>query len=162
MRTARGVAGVLLLLALAGCSEDETGTPAGSGGPTESAVPTQGAPPAEPAVQIAEAPAAGPYEVGDVIPPGEPAPHEARRDAAEGLAAEHDRDYVWVTDAYTLAQGGEVVEAYYAVDATGEIAERLREEWMTFDDPDEALAYAEEVVAEASEPERYDVVPLEP
>jgi len=55
-----------------------------------------------------------------------------------------------------------VVEAYYAVDATGEIAERLREEWMTFDDPDEALAYAEEVVAEASEPERYDVVPLEP
>lgn len=145
MRTGRLTAAALTLLALAGCQAG-------------------GAPSAQDDVtaEIADAPSTGPYDVGDVIPSVEAAPHEARRDAAERLAADGDREFVWVTDAYTIAEGGEVVEVYYAVDGTGEVAARLREEWMTFDDPDEALDYATDVVEGAGETERYDVVPLEP
>lgn len=100
--------------------------------------------------------------MGDTIPAGEVTPHEARREAAERLARENDREFVWVTDAYTVAEGGEVVDVYYAVDGTGEVADRVRDEWEVFDNPDEALEYANDVVAGASDPERYDVVPLEP
>src|SRR5690606_42068800 len=95
-------------------------------------------------------------------PAGEVAPHEARREVAERLASVNDREFVWVTDAYTIAEGGEVVETYYAVDGTGEASDRVREEWRMFDDPDEALDYANDVVADVSEPERYAVIPLEP
>ncbi|PYF99264.1 hypothetical protein SAMN05216184_108146 [Georgenia satyanarayanai] len=143
MTTARAAAGALVLLGLVGCSTDATTTE-----------------PEDIASEIA--PSTGPYDVGDTIPAGEVAPHEARREAAERLARENDREYVWVTDAYTIAEGGEVVEAYYSVDGTGEASDRVRDEWMTFDDPGEALDYANEVVADVSEPERYDVVPLEP
>ena len=145
MRTARVAAGALVLLGVIGCSADET--TAGS---------------EDLAAEIADAPSTGPYEVGDTIPAGEATPHEARREAAERLARENDREFVWVTDAYTIAEGGEVVDVYYAVDGTGEVAERVRDEWEVFEDPDEALEYANDVVAGASDPERYDVVPLEP
>ncbi|WP_413450343.1 hypothetical protein AA0Y32_06705 [Georgenia phoenicis] len=145
MRTARVAAGALVLLALAGCSTDGTT-----------------AEPGDMASEIANAPSTGPYDVGDVIPAGEVTPSEARRDAAERLAGESDREFVWVTDAYTIAEGGEVVDVHYAVEATGEASDRVRKEWLTFDDPDEALSYANEVVADVSESERYDVVPLEP
>lgn len=144
MRTARMAAAALTLLALVGCQSDVS--PSAQDDVT---------------AEIADAPSTGPYVVGDVIPAGEVAPHEARRDVAERLASEGDREFVWVTDAYTIAEGGEVVEVYYAVDGTGEVSERVREEWMTFDDPDEALEYATDVVEGAGDPERYDVVPLE-
>lgn len=145
MSTARMAAAALVLLGLAGCSTDGTTTE-----------------PEDMTSEIADAPSTGPYEVGDVIPPGEVTPHEARREAAERLARENDREFVWVTDAYTVAEGGEVAETYFSVDGTGEAADRLRQEWMTFEDPDEALDYAHDVVADVSEPERYDVIPLEP
>lgn len=149
LRTARGIAGALVLLALTGCSAD-----------AENPEPTAG-PAADPGAQIAAAPSTGPHDVGDVVPAGEDLPHEARRETAQRLAAEHDAEFVWVTDAYSIAEGGEVVETYYAVDATGEISDRLSAEWMMFTDPDEALAYAENVVAEADSPERYEIVPYE-
>ncbi|HLV05441.1 hypothetical protein [uncultured Georgenia sp.] len=145
MSTARVAAGALVVLGLAGCSIDGTT-----------------AEPEDITAQIAEAPSTGPFDVGDTIPAGEVAPHEARREVAERLASENDREFVWVTDAYTIAEGGEVVETYYAVDGTGEASDRVREEWRMFDDPDEALDYANDVVADVSEPERYAVIPLEP
>ena len=83
-------------------------------------------------------------------------PHEARRDAVERLARVDDHDFVWATDAYT------VVEAHYAVVGTGTVRDRVRDEWRTFEDPDEALEFATDVVAEAGEPERYEVVPFRP
>lgn len=136
-------AAALLLLALAGCAADEDAT--------------------EPSVaEIAAAASTGPYEVGDTVPAGEESPHEARREAAERLAREQDRDFAWVTDAYTFAEGGEVVESYYAVDATAELRDHLSAEWATFDTPEEALEYAEEVVATVGDAERYVVVPYEP
>ena len=145
MSPARVAAGPLVLLGLAGCS---------AGGTT--------AEPAAATAEIAQAPSTGPYDVGDTVPAGEVLPHEARREVAELLARENDRDFVWVTDAYTIAEGGEVVETYYVVDATGEAFDRVRDEWATFDDPAEALDYAKDVVADLSEPGRYDVVPLQP
>lgn len=134
-------AGALVFLALTGCAAagDE-----------------------EPAAEIAAAGGTDPYEVGDTVPAGEELPHEARREAAERLSREHDRDFAWVTDAYTLAEGGEVVESYYAVDSTGELQAHLSEEWATFDTPEEAFAYAEEVVVTVGDPERYELVPYEP
>lgn len=154
MRTARVAAGALVLLALAGCSNDGTTAEPGHDGTT--------AEPGDMASEIANAPSTGPYDVGDVIPAGEVTPSEARRDTAERLARENDREFLWVTDAYTIAEGGEVTDVHYAVEGTGEASDRVRKEWLTFDDPDEALDYANEVLADVSEPERYDVVPLEP
>lgn len=114
------------------------------------------------ATEIADGVSTGPYEVGEVVPATESLPHEARRDAAERVARESGRDLVWVTDAYTFAEGREVVEAYYAVEGTGELRDRLADEWGTFDDPDDARAYAEQAVADVSDPDRYDVVPYAP
>jgi|SRR5690625_876936 len=139
-RLRAATASALLLLALTGCAAAEDEGPAAS---------------------IAAA-GTGPYDVGDTIPAGEPLPNEARRETAERLSREHERDFAWVTDAYTLAEGGEVVESYYAVDSTGELRADLSEEWATFDTPEEAFEYAEEAVATTGDPERYELVPYEP